>query len=576
VSLFIFQKGDTKMQQSITSIRVGSLLAGNNPRSYFDPSEMIELENSIAQKGVLQPILVRPVEGSGYAVVAGERRWRAAMKVLGDDFQIPVLVKDITSEEADELALIENVARANMSPTEEATAAAKILGSCEGNRDEAAKRLGWSRSTLDKRLALMNCSPLVIKALNERKIQLGHAELLAAVPKDRQEKVIANLLLQQTLPTVAEFKAGLEEISQELAVAIFDKTECASCHHNSGNQRALFAEAVSDGHCTNNYCFKKKTEEVLEAQKLSLAENYPCVVIVRPGENNTVIKIVAEGATGVGAEQASACRSCKSFGAAISAVPGKMGNVYESQCFDSTCHTKKVGEHLLKEKKLAEKPTTPPETKPADSKSASIGNSAEKSTQTAKVAATTVQDTQRVMDYRITVWRKALKRELLADSHKNLSMLIGVMMTCGGSNVSHTKLASGFETLTSQKLSIGNVGQAAMMVDVADDSIRARVLAGMVISIIDSIDKHHLPGMLNFMQVELAKYWKVNKEFLEMLTKSEIEVIAEELGLKAALGEKYSKAASGKKDEFIKLLLAIEGFVYEGKVPKVMQYVKAV
>ena len=550
-------------------MRVGNIRKGRNPRTYFDPVEMAELEASVSAKGVIQPILIRPVS-DGYEIVAGERRWRAALSVLGQDYEIPVLIKILSDEETDELALIENVQRANMSPTEEAAAASKVLGRCEGNRDEAAKRLGWPRKTLDKRLALMNCSPSVMTALNERKIQLGHAELLAAVPKDRQEKVIANLFLQATLPTVAEFKAGLEEISQELASAIFDKTDCASCHHNSGNQQVLFAEAVSEGHCTNNYCFKVKTEQVLEAKRASLAENYPCVVIVRAGENHTVIKIVADGATGVGAEQAAACRSCKSFGAAISAVPGKTGNVYETQCFDSACHTQKVGQRLLAEKNAAAKSATAPTTtKPADSKSAS-----EKGTEKSadKPAATTVQDTQRVVEYRVGVWRKALKKQLYADSHKNLCMLIGILMTRGGSNVSSTKLATGFETLTSQKPPSSNVGQAATMVANSDETVRAQMLSGVVISIADSIDKAHLPEMLAFMQVDLAKCWKLNAEFLDLLTKSEIEVIAEELGLKAALGDNFATAKNGKKDEFIKKLMGLEHFVYEGKIPKVLQF----
>ena len=558
-------------QQNISHMRVSNIRQGRNPRAYFDPVEMAEMEASVSAKGVIQPILIRPVE-DWFEIVAGERRWRAAKNVHGDNYEIPVLVKNITSEEADELALIENIQRANMSPTEEAAAAARILGRCEGNRDEAANRLGWTRKTLDKRLALMNCSLSVMTALNERRIQLGHAELLAATPKDRQEKVIANLLSRSSLPTVAMFKAGLEEISQAMSLAIFDKTGCVSCHHNSGNQQALFAEAVSAGHCTNSECFNKKTEDVLEAKKQYLAENYPCVVIVRPGENNTVIKLVAEGATGVGAEQAAACRSCKSYGAAISAVPGKVGNVYESQCFDSSCHTRKVGEHLLAEKKSAENPTTVPTTAKSADLKAATGKGAEKSTTTPKSAMTSVQDTQRVVEYRIGIWRKALKKELFADPHKNLCVLIGVMMTRGGTNVSSTKLATGFESLTSQKPPVSNVGDAAAMVANANDTVRAQMLSGIVISITDSIEKSHLPEMLKFMQVDLVKHWKLNAEFLELLTKSEIEVIAEELGLKAALGEKYAKTIGGKKDEMIKALLAVKGFVYEGKIPKALQF----
>jgi len=126
--------------------------------------------------------------------------------------------------------------------------------------------------------------------------------------------------------------------------------------------------------------------------------------------------------------------------------------------------------------------------------------------------------------------------------------------------------------MTSQKPSPSNAGEAAAMVAEATEDVRSKMLSGIVISISDSIDKYQLPAMLKFMQVDLAKYWKLNAEFLDLLTKSEIEVIAEELGLKAALGDKYAKAKSGKKDEFIKALLEIEGFVYEGKIPKVLMH----
>lgn len=557
-------------QQAITKMRAGSIRQGRNPRTYLDPVETDEMEASVAAKGVIQPILIRPVE-DWYEIVAGERRWRAAINTRGEDYEIPVLVKELSDEEADELALIENVSRANMSPAEEAVAAAKILGRCEGNRDEASKRLGWSRNTLDKRLALMNCSPSVMTALNERKILLGHAELLAAVPKDRQEKVLVNLLAQPSLPAVSAFKAGLEEIAKALSTAIFDKEDCASCHHNSGNQQTLFAEAVSEGHCTNGACFDGKTEEVLEAKKKSLEENFPKVVIVRQGENNTVVKLVAEGATGVGAEQASACRSCKSFGAAVSAIPGKIGNVYESQCFDPACNAQKIGERLLAEKEAEKSAQSTKQDASASSKS-KAGKSGGKTTTSSTGAMTSVQDTQRVVDYRIEVWRKALKKELCADAQKNLCMLIGVMMSRGGSNVSSTKLASGFETLTSLKSPTSNVGEAAEMVAQAEEGVRSKMLSGIVISITDSIEKQYLPGMLKFMEVDLSKHWKLNADFLDLLTKSEIEVIAEKLGLKVALGEQYAKAKGGKKGEFIKALLECKNFDFAGKIPKVLQY----
>jgi hypothetical protein len=108
-----------------------------------------------------------------------------------------------------------------------------------------------------------------------------------------------------------------------------------------------------------------------------------------------------------------------------------------------------VGSEQVKGEKMPHIPSTASRNR--SSGAGIAGKGAEKSTSTSKAIVTSVQDTQRVVDYRIGVWRKALKKELFADPHKNLCMLIGIMMTRGGTNVSSTKLASGFETMTSQK-----------------------------------------------------------------------------------------------------------------------------
>ncbi len=144
-----------------SAVALRRIRTGRNPRVYFDPTEMAEITESIRANGVYQPILIRPIEDDefDFDLVAGERRYRGAMDAHGEDWEIPALVKEMTDEEADRAALIENAQRADMSPSEEAAAASKIVGHCKGDREEAARLLGWSRSTLDKRLALMNCSP---------------------------------------------------------------------------------------------------------------------------------------------------------------------------------------------------------------------------------------------------------------------------------------------------------------------------------------------------------------------------------------------------------------------------------
>ncbi len=552
--------------QKVQYVSLNRIVPSSNPRSYFDEAEMKDLENSVVEHGIIQPILLRPLEdGSNkFQIIAGERRFRAAMKVFGEAYQIPALCRKATQEEADQMALIENVQRSNMSPTEEAEAAAKILGQCNGDREETARLLAWTTTKLDKRLALMNCSASVREALTKRQILLGHAELLASAPKEKQDQVVQKLLEAPTVISVAEFKAGLEARSKELASAIFSTDECSGCKHASANQQEMFAEAITSGRCTNGACFDQKTSVVLDGLKAKLEEEYPSVRIVNAGENNTLVILKSDGVDGVGDDQAKACRACANFGAAISNVPGKIANVRRDICFDVACNTQKVAVNI-KAMKAATAVAS------ASTATTEVPRSASASKTTVATTAK-VQDSQRVVEYRIKIWRAAIKKELVVDIGKNLSMLIGILMTVGGSNISSTKLAAGFAKLSGSEIEHGEVKQAATAMAAASDEVRQKMLSGVVLSMLESIESRHLNGIMEFLQVDLKKYWKLNDEYLNLLTKSEIEVVAEELGMKAAMGEKYAKAASGKKDEFIKSLLNIDGFDYNGKVAKVLQY----
>jgi ParB family transcriptional regulator, chromosome partitioning protein len=179
---------------------------GRNPRTYFDPKAMAELTESIRAHGVDTPIIVRPVteDEFDYEVIAGGRRYRGAMDAHGEDFPMPIVVKDVDEVEARCIALTENIQRDNLSPSEEAVDAAELLGLHGGERDVTAKILGWSRSTLDSRLALLNCSKAVLDALSERKINIAHAELLAALSKENQDKVLPVVVAEKR--SVADVK----------------------------------------------------------------------------------------------------------------------------------------------------------------------------------------------------------------------------------------------------------------------------------------------------------------------------------------------------------------------------------
>lgn len=237
---------------------------GSNPRRYFNPEKHAELVASIRLRGLLQPILLRPVDdGDAFELVAGGRRYRAALEVFGENGLVPAIVRAMTDQEALEAAIDENDVREDASETEQADAAVRVLAACQNDRAEAAKRLGWSTFKLDRRLALAGLSDAVKAALDERRIKVGHAELLAACPADKQDRALETILSSGI--DVAKTRELLMRATQNLAAATFDKTECVSCGYNSARQRALFETHVDDGHCTNAACFALKVEAALAA-----------------------------------------------------------------------------------------------------------------------------------------------------------------------------------------------------------------------------------------------------------------------------------------------------------------------
>lgn len=259
------------MTEKPLTLPLSLIQPGGNPRRFFSPAKHDELVASIRMRGLLQPLLVRPApDGETYLLVAGGRRYRAALEVYGAEGLVPTICREMTDQEALEAAIDENDVREDASETEQADAALRVLAACQDDRAEAARRLGWSTFKLDRRLALAGLSSAVKAALDERRIKVGHAELLAAVPADKQDKALETILSSGI--DVAKTRELLQRLTQNLAAATFDKTECASCGYNSARQRALFETHVDDGHCTNGACFALKVEAHEKARAAAMVE----------------------------------------------------------------------------------------------------------------------------------------------------------------------------------------------------------------------------------------------------------------------------------------------------------------
>ncbi|HWC44702.1 MAG TPA: ParB/RepB/Spo0J family partition protein, partial [Casimicrobiaceae bacterium] len=162
------------------------------PRSKMDPTSLAELALSIKEQGVMQPILVRPVEGGRFEIVAGERRWRAAQQA--GLREVPALVRNVPDQSALAVALIENIQREDLNPLEEAKGLQRLIEEFGLTHDAAAKAVGRSRSAVSNLLRLTALAPPVQEYLLAGQLEMGHARALLALPLAEQSGAAARVV----------------------------------------------------------------------------------------------------------------------------------------------------------------------------------------------------------------------------------------------------------------------------------------------------------------------------------------------------------------------------------------------
>ena len=167
------------------------------PRKTFDDETLAELSASIAEHGLLQPIAVRPKPSGGYLIVAGERRWRASQ--MAGLTEVPVIVKDVTDEQAMELALVENLQREDLDPVEEAAGIRELMTRCDLTQEQAARKLGKSRSALANSLRLLSLPETVLELLKSGFITIGHAKVVLGLPTPELQEEAAQMIADNQL-----------------------------------------------------------------------------------------------------------------------------------------------------------------------------------------------------------------------------------------------------------------------------------------------------------------------------------------------------------------------------------------
>ena len=203
-SLFADLSDDTGSEASNSTLPLREIEPDpEQPRKRFDDDALNQLADSITENGLLQPIAVRPKKvGPGYIIIAGERRWRAA-RLAGLD-EVPVIIKDVTDEQAAALALIENLQREDLDPIEVAEGCRQLIDKYGLTQESAAKKLGKSRSAVTNSLRLLALPEDVRRMVSGGKLSFGHAKVLLGLPNEdlmRQaaaEVTAQNLNVRQT------------------------------------------------------------------------------------------------------------------------------------------------------------------------------------------------------------------------------------------------------------------------------------------------------------------------------------------------------------------------------------------
>ena len=167
------------------------------PRKQFDEDALAELSDSIAQHGVLQPLLVRPMPDGGYQLVAGERRWRASR--MAGLTEVPVVIRDLTDAQVAELALVENLQRENLNPLEEANGYKELSDKFGYTQEKISEIVGKSRPSIANASRLLNLPEDVQEMVSDGSISMGHARAILSLEDDKMKTDLAKLVIANDL-----------------------------------------------------------------------------------------------------------------------------------------------------------------------------------------------------------------------------------------------------------------------------------------------------------------------------------------------------------------------------------------
>ncbi|MBL8250919.1 MAG: ParB/RepB/Spo0J family partition protein [Candidatus Competibacter sp.] len=207
---------ESPVADTLRSLPVDRIAKGRyQPRQDLREDSLQELADSIRAQGVVQPVVVRPVDGERYELIAGERRWRAAQ--LAGLKEVPAVIRAVSDRAAIAMALIENIQREDLNPLEEALALQRLIDEFELTHQQAADAVGRSRATVSNLLRLLELGEEVRQWLRERKLDMGHARALLPLPPALQLEAARQVLLRGL--TARETEELARRLQRDTAIA---------------------------------------------------------------------------------------------------------------------------------------------------------------------------------------------------------------------------------------------------------------------------------------------------------------------------------------------------------------------
>lgn len=283
--------------------------SGSNPRKTFEQTAMDELTASVLEKGVLQPILVRPTKKKGkFEIVAGERRFRAAKAVAvlhKDRDTIPATIREMDDAEALEIQITENLQRKDVHPLEEALGFFHLQQIKKMDVKEIAARVGKSPSYVAKRTKLTELIPEIQAVFFENRLTLTDAfEIATLMPEDQADLYKDDI--EEETGTYELNRWTLNKYKHKLNLAAFDITDetlnkergaCTLCPFNSGSSSLLFPEEGDNPRCLNSRCFQDKTDTAYKRNLKSSIEDPATLIITNyyNSDEKDVKKLLKEG-----------------------------------------------------------------------------------------------------------------------------------------------------------------------------------------------------------------------------------------------------------------------------------------